>query len=134
MLGSDATITFPKTFAPVPPPLTKPKKRDLDEEMRQLEIALEGGNRDEGKMIADGSNGWSSDFSRFGLHMRVLSSRQWIMMPLKVIYFIFTAVPPIEVRISEHTCMNEFVSSARVVGMAAHKWLTRMLGGAVVCL
>lgn len=40
--GSDATFTFPKTFAPVPPPLTKPKKRDLDEEMRQLEIALEG--------------------------------------------------------------------------------------------
>lgn len=40
--GSDATFTFPKTFAPVPPPLTKPKKRDLEEEMRQLEIALEG--------------------------------------------------------------------------------------------
>ena len=40
--------------------------------MRQLEIALEGGNRDKGKMGADGSNGWNSDFSRFGLHMRFL--------------------------------------------------------------
>eukprot|EP00434_Breviolum_minutum_P022249 symbB.v1.2.019635.t1/scaffold1616.1/size109294/11 len=41
--GSDARpLAFPKQFAPVPPPLVKPKKRDLDEEMRQLEKALAG--------------------------------------------------------------------------------------------
>ncbi len=40
--GSDTKLAFPKQFAPVPPPLVKPKKRDLDEEMRQLERALAG--------------------------------------------------------------------------------------------
>ncbi|CAK8998478.1 unnamed protein product [Durusdinium trenchii] len=43
--GSDAKFTFPKTYAPAPPPLTKRKERkerDLEEEIRQIEIALGG--------------------------------------------------------------------------------------------
>lgn len=41
--GSKTTLSFPKSYAPVGPPLVVPPERDLDAEIRQLEMELAGG-------------------------------------------------------------------------------------------
>jgi len=40
--GSKTTLSFPKSYAPVGPPLVVPPERDLDAEIRQLEMELAG--------------------------------------------------------------------------------------------